>query len=695
MLRKLMDHFRMVAGRKCGVLLGATLAIAAGFAMPAIAGAQLSSSQPQKTISVGIPEVNLDGKWQFHPGDSPFAAKSNLPLWADPAFDDSGWEPVNADTLGDQKIPYSQFSWYRRQVTIDRQNPAQKLAVLVGAANTFEVYWNGRLLGGVGKVPPRFNWPYFDTAAFPLPLSDGPSASGVLAIRVWCQYPSSIPDDCGFLRPPVIGDVAQEQRRPLERFQSEFVSDYLFVGVLMLALLAAIASFLVYLRGKRNALYLWFAIFLLGAAANQLSPYWTSAGNWVMFLAALSIGAISGGFLLLLLWLSGLQHRPRLRRAVAAVAVLIAAVHTFDGMLGLFWAHAGKGIQRADAVATVLIIFLTLAPLVLLVIAVVHKGAKRDWPVILTGSAFFVSSSLVNISGQWPDLIHWHMDWVNESFRVGYFDYAISLVLLVLLLLALGTSVFRHFLAERRRQESIEHELLAAREIQRVLVPEKVPAVPGYAIASVYRPASEVGGDFFQIFSLEGGGTLVAIGDVSGKGMKAAMIVSLIVGSLRTIASYTQQPAEILKQLNMRLHGRMSGGFVTCLVLRITADQQILASHAGHLAPYIDGEEVTALPGSLPLGLVPDVEYEEAMLDLARGKTLTLITDGVLEAQSASNELFGFERLASLLASRPSAEQIAETACNFGQEDDITVLTLTRLEHGVEAATVLLTPEPA
>ena len=695
MLRKLMDHSRRVAGRKCAVLLGATLAIAAGFAMPAIAGAQLSSSQPQKTISVGTPEVKLDGKWQFHPGDSPQAVGSKTPLWADPAFDDSGWKQVNAETLGDQNIPYTQFAWYRRVVTINRQDPAQKLAVLVNAANTYQVYWNGQLLGSVGTVPPRFNWPYFDTAAFPLPLESQPSVSGVLAIRVWCQYPTSLPDDCGFLHPPVIGDAAQEQRFPAARLQSMLAADYLYAGTEALTLLIAFVALVVYLRGRRDPLYLWFAVFLLGAAAVSISSYAIRAGNWIEFKDALADGAVNTAFLLLVLWLFGLQGRSRLRRIVSVVSLLIAIPYAVDAGVGLCWAYAGPGMQYVDAVATIFIMIFSFTPLVLLGIALGLKGAKRDWPVIATGTAFFTVTALYNVSGQWPNVLHWKMDWLEDMFQVGFFNYDIGLILLVLLLLALCFSVFRHFLAERRRQELVEHELLAAREVQQVLVPEKVPAIPGYAIASVYRPASEVGGDFFQIFSLEGGGTLVAIGDVSGKGMKAAMIVSLIVGTLRTIAGYNQEPAEILKQLNLRLHGRMSGGFVTCLVLRIAPDQQILASHAGHLAPYIDGEEVTALAGSLPLGVALGVEYEEAALHLAPGETMTLITDGVLEAQNASNELFGFERLASLLATHPSAEQIAETACNFGQEDDITVLTLTRLAHGVEAATVLLTPQPA
>ena len=93
---------------------------------------------------------------------------------------------------------------------------------------------------------------------------------------------------------------------------------------------------------------------------------------------------------------------------------------------------------------------------------------------------------------------------------------------------------------------SLESEMAAAREVQRLMVPEDLPAVHGYTIESVYRPAAEVGGDFFQVIPLKSGRTLIVIGDVSGKGLRAAMIVSMLVGMLRTVSGFTEEPGEIL-----------------------------------------------------------------------------------------------------------------------------------------------------
>jgi serine phosphatase RsbU (regulator of sigma subunit) len=224
-----------------------------------------------------------------------------------------------------------------------------------------------------------------------------------------------------------------------------------------------------------------------------------------------------------------------------------------------------------------------------------------------------------------------------------------------------------------------------------VLVPETLPSLPGFSVTSAYRPAQQVGGDFFQIIPLEGGSTLVILGDVSGKGLKAAMAVSMIVGAARMMAEFTTSPAEILAGLNRRLYGRLQGGFATCIALRLDPDGNCAISSAGHPAPFLNKQEMS-LPGALPLGLQPIADYEETTVRLGPGDHFALYTDGLLEARSHSGELYGFERLETLFATRPNAERATEAAVNFGQDDDITVLTLTRLETGEKATTLLVVP---
>jgi serine phosphatase RsbU (regulator of sigma subunit) len=264
-----------------------------------------------------------------------------------------------------------------------------------------------------------------------------------------------------------------------------------------------------------------------------------------------------------------------------------------------------------------------------------------------------------------------------------------------LLLIAIVYAVYRYIQDSARLHSTMEQEFKSARELQQVLIPENLPELPGFAFTSAYRPAQEVGGDFFQIIPLEGkhaGSTLVLLGDVSGKGLKAAMTVSLIVGATRTLAKFAPQPAEMLNELNQRLFGRLSGGFVTCLVMRLSPDGQCAMASAGHPAPYLNKRELD-LPGALPLGVLATAIYEERTIDLREGDHFALYTDGLLEARSANGEIFSFERLNELFATDPDASKATETAVNFGQDDDITVLTLTRLATREQSSTRYSAPQ--
>jgi serine phosphatase RsbU (regulator of sigma subunit) len=238
------------------------------------------------------------------------------------------------------------------------------------------------------------------------------------------------------------------------------------------------------------------------------------------------------------------------------------------------------------------------------------------------------------------------------------------------------------FARSRRDEERLVAELEAARAVQHVLIPDKIPSVPGFSIDCAYKPAGEVGGDFFQILPLPDGDALVVIGDVSGKGLPAAMTVSLLVGMVRMLALSTQSPAEILAAINQNMMGRTSGGFTTCLILHIKQNGAAIAANAGHGPPYLNGGELRVENG-LPLGLDGSAIYRETTFQLAPEGQVTLLTDGVVEARTADGELFGFERVASISA-QPAAE-IAAAAQRFGQQDDITVLSLTREPSAKEA----------
>ena len=240
--------------------------------------------------------------------------------------------------------------------------------------------------------------------------------------------------------------------------------------------------------------------------------------------------------------------------------------------------------------------------------------------------------------------------------------------------------VFFRYLRVQRDQEHATNELAAARGVQELLIPQEKLATPGFEVDSVYSPASEVGGDFFHVQTVGREGILVVIGDVAGHGLKAAMSVSLLMGALRKMPD--RSPARILEGLNRVLSGTDS--FTTCQALWFGANGEMIIANAGHLPPYLNSQEI-ALPGSLPLGVLSEITYEEARFFLHPGDRVLLLSDGVVEARHPNGELFGFDRVRQF--SQEPAAYLAEAAKSFGQQDDITVLTVRR---EVEAA--LLNP---
>jgi hypothetical protein len=199
-------------------------------------------------------------------------------------------------------------------------------------------------------------------------------------------------------------------------------------------------------------------------------------------------------------------------------------------------------------------------------------------------------------------------------------------------------AIFVHrFTRTSLQEEGHRRELESARVEQQILIPEAIPQVPGFSIESVYKPAGAVGGDFFQILPTAGGGVLAVIGDVSGKGTPAAMTVSLLVGTVRTLAHYTQSPGDILAAMNQRMLGRSQGGFTTSLVLRADADGALTVANAGHIAPYVNGHELL-LENGLPIGIAPGIKYPENTFSLLPDARLTLLTDGVLEATNPTTK---------------------------------------------------------
>src|SRR5215211_6231369 len=242
-------------------------------------------------------------------------------------------------------------------------------------------------------------------------------------------------------------------------------------------------------------------------------------------------------------------------------------------------------------------------------------------------------------------------------------------------------------------RQSTEQELRVARSIQRASLPKEVPTLEGWQISPFYRPAREVGGDFYDFHPLSEGRLGLVVGDATGKGVPAALVTSTTCGMLRLAAQSSSSPGEMLQRVNETLFPYIpSNMFVTCFYAILDPKSASLSyANAGHDLPYLHrrsgaAEELRAR--GMPLGLMPARGYEEKEVILEADESVLFYSDGLVEAHDSAGGMFGFPRLRALVAEhaeeeRPLGEFLMEELYSFVgegwvQEDDITLLTLKR-----------------
>jgi serine phosphatase RsbU (regulator of sigma subunit) len=244
-------------------------------------------------------------------------------------------------------------------------------------------------------------------------------------------------------------------------------------------------------------------------------------------------------------------------------------------------------------------------------------------------------------------------------------------------------------------RHSVEQELRLARSIQQASLPEEVPQLEGWQISTFYRPAREVGGDFYDFFELQEGRVGVVVGDATGKGMPAALVAGAASNMLRAVAQAlgsSSSPGEVLAQVNETLLARIPANmFVTCFYAILEPQSGSLSyANAGHDLPYLhrrSGQAEELMARGMPLGLMPGMGYEEKETILEAGEAALFYSDGLVEAHDPKGEMFGFPRLRALIAEhgevRALGDFLMEELYSFvgegwEQEDDITLLTLKR-----------------
>ncbi|QIN83843.1 SpoIIE family protein phosphatase [Rubrobacter tropicus] len=251
---------------------------------------------------------------------------------------------------------------------------------------------------------------------------------------------------------------------------------------------------------------------------------------------------------------------------------------------------------------------------------------------------------------------------------------------------------------EAKERERIEQELKVARLIQQTLLPKALPELPGYEVAAYYQPAREVGGDFYDFLTLEDGRLGLVVGDVTDKGVPAALVMATTRTMLRAAAQRLLSPGQVLQRVNdVLVQDIPPNMFVTCLYAILDPESgRVVYANAGHDLPYRrragrgEGAEELRARG-MPLGLMPGMGYEEKEMLLGRGESVLFYSDGLVEAHDRRREMFGFPRLQGLVGAHRSggsslisfllSELARFTGEGWEQEDDITLVTLDRPEE--------------
>ena len=643
---------------------------------------------PTATVNLGESSVELAGPWKFHPGDDM--------SWAKADFDDSGWgsmdltpPPGSADeTIGvSGELPgwtasgypnYSGYAWYRLRVRVKGASRRLALKMPDQADDAYQVFVNGQEVGSFGDFKPDHRVTAYSTLPqeFRLPkgVQDGPIT---IAIRVWMDSATlfNSPDAGGLHGPPVLGYasvIGVLTQFAYDENARDLITGFVESLILFMALLMTLALF--WLDREEKA-YFWLALVCLVTLLSNTIVLSANFTPWIgqdlavilidVILAPLRIGlwVIFWGYWFLI-W-----RRDRLHWLVwSVVGILILGTAMLRPPL--------YGLHVPTHFATYINPILLIAKLYLgvLLFLVTIRGLTRQKT---EGWMAATAVVLVFVANYQHEMRLIHILRPLTHFTVLGFNLSLGTIATVVSLLMITVLLLMRFFASQRQKEVWKLEIQQAQDVQQILIPNKLPKIAGFTIDSEYRPAREVGGDFFQVMPGDlPGSVLIVVGDVTGKGMQAGMLVAVIVGAMRAAALHSSDPVKMMQEVNLQLCERQHAS-ATCQILYVDPAGNATLANAGQLPPYLNGKEME-MEGALPLGTIPEAESSVTKFMMSPGDSLILMSDGIVEAQDARGNLLGFERINELLKESTTARQIAQAAQDFGQEDDILVLQVRR-----------------
>lgn len=595
--------------------------------------------------------VELDLGWHEHDGDKA--------AWSSPAFNDSTWRLVDLENLGPARTGWH---WYRRDVNVGPEHHDLSL-LIAGGSGTYQLFLNGARVPGQSLRSSLLVGRPIETV-FPVA-----NAHGILEIALQTRIPSgySAWHQPQFLEITLGPPVSIEYEREALRTQRlDGLAPSICINLLLC--LAGMAAFALFLLQRAEPEYAFLgAYLLLGGISNGLSMAQACG------LLPLSVNFLIADPLIYAWVIAQIEFTYsfagrragrgwRIYECILAMGPVLAVIVWFG------W-FSSDAYVLAEAAAT--------APIGLLLSALLfvwyRKGNREAGWLILPSLAPAVSMSLYDL-GTASITLGWSpLNFLVEPIQIGPIALQLVDVGTLLFLFSIAVVMFFRFSRVNREQARSAAELAAGREIQQHLVPSVLPSPSNYAIEAAYFPAREVGGDFYQVLPQADGSIIAVLGDVSGKGLGAAMSGAFAIGALLALTAEIADPRQLMTRLNNEVLRGKDNEFITCLCIKLCPNGQMITSSAGHLPFYKNGDEI-ASEGGPPLGLFRDMAYEESRFEFNCGDSLILLSDGVVEARNGKDEEFGSERTQAL--AHCSARDIALAAQQFGQEDDITVLKL-------------------
>jgi phosphoserine phosphatase RsbU/P len=657
---------------------------ACGLAVLSAAGQQSKTAQAQQSApapSSGSPAnavpaamhgvIQLDGPWRFQMGDDP--------RWADPNLDESSWLPVVlGKSLAEQGFEsYAGYAWYRlriqpRDLHLGGDSNSGPLHLLVSSygIGQLAVYVNGVEIGhtrGMTDTPRMYESLPLDVT-LPQAKPDDPM---VVAVRTWAAPGMSISH--GLLDRVEAGtgeDIADRMALAISRTWNQRVIAELILVLLFLGVAAL--GWILYVAQRHHSEYMWLALMCLAVVFTgtiELCHWLGLLSSEVFNVLNLWTGRIFMAVTVeFVLRFTGAQRRQFPRGFQIAVLVL-----PLVSLVGLETTYDVLSIS-AEVIFCILISVLLFRA---------WRRGFREAGIMLVPFFLAATAASIDTALDYMAMKHWLSErFVAHHFHFGPIEFTTGIATYTIFLFSLIAVIMYRFVSVSQEEQRSNAEIAAARSVQAMLIPTQLPSNSYFMLESAYVPASGVGGDFFQVMPVDDGSLLIVVGDVSGKGLQAAMNASTLVGAFRNELSH--DPSTILNHLNHVMFGSGAGldamlkkesaaTFATCLCARIYRDGLMEIANAGHLSPYRDGREVELPPG-LPLGVIPGMTYEQVRFQLEQGDRLIFLSDGVVEATNSQGELFGFERTQQV--SNEPARYIAQTAKRFGQNDDITVISI-------------------